>query len=161
MKLNAPTETTLADESVGNAIRQNTFISKYIIALDHALLWVAALSLAAYFHISATYSPHEALLFSTLVAYGAYLCESGLETLKVACSVSLCDLNFRKAGLWHWIALNILVNLGLSILFLSDPNYIYLILIILTAGWQKYMDGRISPRLKSTQKPLTINKPKQ
>lgn len=148
------------DESVNKAIRQNAFISKYVVALDHALLWIAALNLAAYFHVSESYSTHEALLFSTLVAYGAYLCESGLETLKVACSESLCDLNFRKAGLWHWIAMNILVNVVLSVLFLSDPNWIYLTLIILTAGWQKYMDGRIPPRLKSTQEPLTFNKPK-
>lgn len=160
MRFNAQSELKFADEGVNKAIKQNAFISKYIMALDHALLWIAALSLAAYFHVSEAYSAHEALLFSTLVAYGAYLCESGLETLKVACSEPLCDLDFRKAGLWHWIALNILINVGLSILFLSNPNWIYLMLIILTAGWQKYMDGRIPPRLKSTQKPLTFNNPK-
>ena len=64
------------------ALAQNALIHKYIMAIDHALLWVAALSFAAYFHLSPLFSPHEALLYSTLVAYGAYLCESGLETLK-------------------------------------------------------------------------------
>lgn len=39
-------------------------------ALDHALLWIAALSLAAFFHLSPDFSKSEALLFSTLVAYG-------------------------------------------------------------------------------------------
>lgn len=148
-----------ADETVNKAIRQNAFISRYIMALDHALLWVAALSLAAYFHVSKAYTAHEALLFSTLVAYGAYLFESGLETLKVACSASCYTLDFRRACLWHWIALNVLVNAVLSLLFLSDPNVIYLMLIILTAGWQKYMDGRIPPRLKSTQRPITLKNP--
>lgn len=157
LEFNAQSEMNTTNENVNKAIRQNTFISKYVMALDHALLWVAALCLAAYFHVSEIYPAHEALLFSTLVAYVAYLCESGLETLKVAYSSSLHDLNFRRAGLWHWIALNILVNVVLSILFLSDPNWIYLMLIILTAGWQKYMDGRIPPRLKATQIPLAFN----
>lgn len=38
-----------ADESAKKAISQNAFFSKYIMAIDHALLWIAALSLAAYF----------------------------------------------------------------------------------------------------------------
>lgn len=139
------------------ALRQNMAIHKYVIALDHALLWVAALSLAAYFHLSASFSPHEALLFSTLVAYGAYLCESGLETLKVAVSFSTYDLNFRKAGLWKWICLNIGINTALSCLFLANPSWIYLVLIIFTAGWQKYMDGRIPPRLEATRRSLTAD----
>ncbi|MDE6827003.1 MAG: hypothetical protein K2J18_09600 [Paramuribaculum sp.] len=137
------------------AIRQNEFIHKYVIAIDHALLWIAALSFAAYFHLSQDFTGSEALLFSTLVAYGAYLCESGLETLKTAVSLSTYQLDFRKAGLWKWIALNIAVNIILSLLFLSSPSWIYLVLIILTAGWQKYMDGRIPPRLQATAKQIT------
>lgn len=133
------------------ALRQNQFIEKYIMAIDHALLWVAALSIAAFFHLSPEFSKSEALLFSTLVAYGAYLCESGLATLKTAVSLSSYHLDFRKAGLWKWIFLNIATNLTLSLLFLSNPSWIYLVLIILTAGWQKYMDGRIPPRLQSTK----------
>ena len=137
------------------AIRQNEFIHKYVIAIDHTLLWIAALSFAAYFHLSQDFTGSEALLFSTLVAYGAYLCESGLETLKTAVSLSTYQLDFRKAGLWKWIALNIAVNIILSLLFLSSPSWIYLVLIILTAGWQKYMDGRIPPRLQATAKQIT------
>ena len=133
------------------AIRGNVLIHKYIMAICHALLWIAALSFAAFFHISPDFSKSEALLFSTLVAYGAYLCESGLSTLRVAASLSEYDLDFRKAGLWKWIGLNIILNLTLSFLFLSNPSWIYLILIILTAGWQKYMDGRIPPRLQATK----------
>ena len=138
------------------ALEQNAFIHKYIIAIDHALLWVAALSFAAFFHLSDAFSRPEALLFSTLVAYCAYLCESGLETLKVAASGSLYEYDFRKAGLWKWIALNVAVNVTLSLLFLSDPSWVYLVLIILTAGWQKYMDGRIPPRLQATQRKINI-----
>ena len=134
------------------AIRCNKFIHKYVMALDHALLWVAALSFAAFFHLSPDFSKSEALLFSTLVAYGAYLCESGLSTLKVAVSLSQYDLDFGRAGLWKWIMLNMMVNTALSFLFLSNPSWIYLVLIILTAGWQKYMDGRIPPRLQATKK---------
>ena len=134
------------------AIRCNVLIHKYIMAICHALLWIAALSFAAFFHIYPDFSKSEALLFSTLVAYGAYLCESGLSTLRVAASLSEYDLDFRKAGLWKWIGLNIILNLTLSFLFLSNPSWIYLILIILTAGWQKYMDGRIPPRLQATKK---------
>lgn len=144
------------------ALRQNHFIHKYVMALDHALLWIAALSLAAYFHVSKSYSAHEALLFSTLVAYGAYLCESGLNTLRVAASSSGYSLDFKKAAMWHWIALNIVVNIILSLLFLSHSNWIYLILIILTAGLQKYIDGRIPPKLQATGKPWNeISKAKQ
>ena len=144
------------DQRLEKALRQNAFIHKYVIAVDHALLWVAALSLAAFFHLSEAFSRPEALLFSTLVAYCAYLCESGLETLKVAASGSLYEYDFRKAGLWKWIALNVAFNVMLSLLFLSDPSWVYLVLIILTAGWQKYMDGRIPPRLQATQRKINI-----
>lgn len=136
------------------AIRQNEFIHRYVMAIDHALLWIAALSFAAYFHLSQDFTKPEALLFSTLVAYGAYLCESGLETLKTAVSLSTYQLDFRKAGLWKWIALNMTVNIVLSLLFLSSPSWTLLVLIILTAGWQKYMDGRIPPRLQATGRQL-------
>ena len=144
------------DTAKTNAIEQNKFIHKYIIAIDHALLWIAALSFAAFFHLSSDFSRAEALLYSTLVAYCAYLCESGLETLKVAASGSMYEYDFRKAGLWKWIALNIAINVTLSILFLSNPSWVYLVLIILTAGWQKYMDGRIPPRLQATQKRINL-----
>lgn len=154
--LNMNTKYTDIDEEAKKALRQNAFIHKYIIAIDHALLWIAALSFAAFFHLSPAFSRAEALLFSTLVAYCAYLCESGLETLKVAASGSLYEYDFRKAGLWKWIALNIAVNVTLSLLFLSNPSWVYLVLIILTAGWQKYMDGRIPPRLQATQKKINL-----
>ncbi|MDE6577501.1 MAG: hypothetical protein K2K58_04960 [Muribaculaceae bacterium] len=137
-------------------IKQNEFIHKYIIAIDHALLWIAALSLAAFFHLSPSFKHDEALLFSTLVAYGAYLCESGLETLKVAVSSSLYDIDFRKGSLWKWIGLNIIVNTTLALLFLKSPSWVYLVMIIATAGWQKYMDGRIPPRLQNTRIQLNI-----
>ncbi|MCM1518654.1 MAG: hypothetical protein NC117_08440 [Pseudoflavonifractor sp.] len=133
------------DREIDKALRQNTFIHRYVMAADHALLWIAALSLAAYFHLSRSYTAHKALLFSTLVAYGAYLCESGLNTLRVAASSSEYSLDFRRAAMWHWIGLNVAVNVALSLLFLSNPCWPYLLLIILTAGWQKYMDGRIPP----------------
>lgn len=151
-----PQDDSLALE-VKRALRQNAFLHKYIMALDHALLWIAALSFAAFFHLSPAFTKPEALLFSTLVAYGAYLCESGLETLKTAVSSSLYTLDFRKAGLWTWIGLNIAVNLTLSLLFLSNPSWIYLVLIIFTAGWQKYMDGRIPPRLQATRQLLRFH----
>ena len=144
--------------AIDRALAQNEFIHRYILAVDHALLWISALSFAAFFHLSPCFSKSEALLFSTLVAYGAYLCESGLETLKTAAGGSLYVFNFRKAALWKWIALNIATNAVLSFLFLSDPSWIYLIMIILTAGWQKYMDGRIPPRLQATRTPLNLNK---
>ncbi len=139
------------EQIIQNALRQNEVIHKYVMAIDHALLWVAALSFAAFFHLSPTFDASEALLLSTLVAYGAYLCESGLGTLKTAASQSGYSLDFRKAGMWHWIGLNIAVNVALSLVFLNDPSWYYLILIILTAGWQKYMDGRIPPRLMATK----------
>lgn len=131
--------TTSENEILKNALRQNEFIHKYIMAIDHALLWVAALSFAAYFHLSPSFTASEALLFSTLVAYCAYLCESGLSTLKVAASESAYALDFRKAALWRWIALNLAINVILSVLFLNNPSWYYLVLIILTAGWQKYI----------------------
>ena len=90
------------DTNLQKALKQNAFIHKYIIAIDHALLWVAALSFAAFFHLSDIFCMPEALLVSTLVAYCAYLCESGLETLKVAASGSLYEYDFKKAGLWKW-----------------------------------------------------------
>ena len=148
------------DDSIARldrALAQNEFIHKYMMAVDHALLWVAALSFAAFFHLSPDFSRSEALLFSTLVAYGAYLCESGLETLKVAASGSTYSYDFRKAGLWKWIICNMAVNTMLSLLFLHHPSAIYLILIILTAGWQKYMDGRIPPRIQATGKKINLS----
>ena len=151
-------DTTQLPAEVDKAVRRNAFIHKYIMAIDHALLWIAALSLAAYFHLSSDYTRSEALLFSTLVAYGAYLCESGLETLKTTVANPFYRLDYRRAGLWKWIGLNISVNIGLSLLFLSDPQWAFLILIILTAGWQKYMDGRIPPRLTATRVPINPNK---
>ncbi len=139
---------------INKALRQNEFIHKYVMAIDHALLWIAALSFAAFFHLSHSFSDSQALLLSTLVAYGAYLCESGLGTLKTAASESAYDLDFHKAGMWRWIGLNIAVNTTLSLLFLYNPSWYYLVLIILTAGWQKYMDGRIPPRLIATKQKL-------
>ena len=142
---------------VKSALKQSFFLHKYVIAIDHALLWIAALSFAAYFHLSHDYTKAEALLFSTLVAYGAYLCESGLGTLKVAASAVEYGLDFKRAGMWHWIGLNMGVNLLLSVLFLSYHAWWLLVMIILTAGWQKYMDGRIPPRLQATQISLLNN----
>lgn len=145
-------------QNIEKAIRQNELIHKYVMAIVHALLWVAALSFAAFFHLSHSFSHDEALLFSTLVAYAAYLCESGLGTVRQAAIATMSELDFKKAGLWHWIALNIAVNTALSFIFLSNPSWVYLVLIILTAGWQKYMDGRIPPRLQATARPLTLKK---
>lgn len=132
------------------------FIHRYAMAIDHALLWIAALSFAAFFHLSPLFSHSQALLLSTLVAYGAYLCESGLETLKTVAANPYLDFNYRKAGLWGWIGANIVVNVALSLLFLSNPSWYWLVMIILTAGWQKYMDGRIPPRLQETSKPIKL-----
>ncbi|MDE6648333.1 MAG: hypothetical protein K2K45_00185 [Muribaculaceae bacterium] len=143
-------------KEIEKAIRINKLIESYVMPVVHALLWVTALSFAAFFHLSESFSHSQALLFSTLVAYGAYLCESGLGTVKEAASATMSDLDFKKAGLWHWISLNIAVNTILSLLFLSNPSWIYLILIIITAGWQKYMDGRIPPRLQATARPITL-----
>lgn len=137
-------------KDIANARRMARWVHQYGIAIDHALLWVAALSLAAFFHLSSSFSHHEALLFSTLVAYCAYLCESPLGTLKTAASLPSQPLDFRRAGLWGWIGLNIGVNTVLSLLFLHNPHWIYLVMIIATAGWQKYMDGRIPPRLQDS-----------
>lgn len=145
---------TNEERIIQKALSQNEFIHKYVMAIDHALLWIAALGFAAFFHLSPSFDASEALLLSTLVAYGAYLCESGLGMLKTAASESAYSLDFRKAGMWHWIALNIAVNFALSFLFLNNPSWYYLLLIILTAGWQKYMDGRIPPRLMATRQKL-------
>ena len=122
------------NKSLNRGLRQNKIILCYVMAVD------------------------QALLLSTLVAYGAYICicESGLGTMKEASSASQYDLDFRKAGLWKWIGLNIAVNATLSLLFLLHPSRILLVLIILTAGWQKYMDGRIPPRLQATRRMLVL-----
>ena len=114
------------------ALSQNKFIHRYIIAAAHAILWIAALSLAAYVHLDNRFTPHQALLFSTLVAHSA---NRG---------------NFRKLKIRRWIILNIFVAVTLSILFLLTANQWLLAGIIATAGWQKYMDGRIPPRLEET-----------
>lgn len=126
------------------------FIHKYVIAAAHAILWLAALSLAAYFHLDHGYSAAEALLGSTLMAYCAYVCESGLGTWRVAAAAGDVRIDFRKAGLWGWIVVNIAVAITLSLLFLKYPELWILLLIILNAGWQKYMNGRIPPRLQET-----------
>lgn len=147
-----------SEKEIGKALRQNEVIQKYVMAIVHALLWVAALSFAAFFHLSDSFNHDQALLLSTLVAYGAYLCESGLGTVKEAAASTMSELDFKKAGLWKWIVLNIAVNTTLSFMFLVNPSWIYLVLIILTAGWQKYMDGRIPPRLQSTARPLILKK---
>lgn len=138
----------------GQAEDYNRFVHRYLIAANHAFLWIAALSLAGFAHLYHGFSGHQALLISTLVAYCAYLCESGLGTWRVA--ASQCDqlINFRKAAMWRWIWLNILVNTILSVCFLLYPSWIWIVAVIFTAGWQKYMDGRIPPRLQSTMIPL-------
>lgn len=139
------------------SLDQNAFIHKYVIAANHAFLWVAALSLAGYAHVSKLFTPHQALLLSTLVAYCAYLCESGLGTWRVAASQSLYFINFRRAAMWRWVWLNAAVNIVLSVLFLLWPSWPLIVAVIFTAGWQKYMDGRIPPRLQATMIPLTNN----
>ena len=87
------------NKSLNRGLRQNKIIHSYVMAVD------------------------QALLLSTLVAYGAYICicESGLGTMKEASSASQYDLDFRKAGLWKWIGLNIAVNATLSLLFHLHP----------------------------------------
>lgn len=138
-------------------IKQNHFIHKYIIALNHAFLWIAALSLAGFFHVSSWFEHKEALLFSTLVAYSAYLCESGLGTWRVATSQTQYFINFKKAALWKYIWLNFFLNIGWSLLFLIFPSWYLILAVIFTAGWQKYMDGRIPPRLEATMIPVKNN----
>ena len=137
------------------ALKENEFIHKYLIALDHAFLWIAALSLAGFFHVSDWFLHKEALLFSTLVAYGAYLCESGLGTWRVATSQSLHFINFRSAALWKFVWLNFFCNVAFALLFLWMPSWWWILAVIFTAGWQKYMDGRIPPRLQATMIPLS------
>lgn len=139
------------------AKKYNLFVHNYLIAANHAFLWIAALSLAGFAHLSPWFSDHQALLVSTLVAYGAYLCESGLNTWHVAASGSYQLINFRKAGLWKWVWLNIAVNILLSVLFILHPSWYLIVAIIMTAAWQKYMDGRIPPRLQATMIPLRGN----
>lgn len=140
------------------ALHSNEYIHRYIIAANHAFLWVAALSLAGFFHVSPRFTPHQALLLSTLVAYCAYLCESGLGTWRVAASQSNFFINFKKAAMWRWVWLNAGVNVVLSLLFIWHPSWIWIVAVIFTAGWQKYMDGRIPPRLQDTMIPITNNK---
>lgn len=139
------------------ALTENLFIHRYVIAANHAFLWVAALSLAGFTHLSPWFTHHEALLLSTLVAYCAYLCESGLGTWRVAASQSLYFIDFHKAAMWRWIWLNVAVNIAMAVLFLSYPSWIWIVAVIFTAGWQKYMDGRIPPRLQATMIPLSGN----
>lgn len=139
------------------ALRENDFMHRYVLAANHAFLWVAALSLAGFSHLSSWFTHHEALLISTLVAYCAYLCESGLGTWRVATSQSRYFINFRRAGMWRWVWLNVAVNIVLSCLFLLYPSWIWIVGVIFTAGWQKYMDGRIPPRLQATMISITGN----
>lgn len=139
---------------VRQADAYNRFVHRYLIAANHAFLWIAALSLAGFAHLSPWFTGHQALLISTLVAYCAYLCESGLGTWRVAASQADRLINFRKAGMWKWIWLNVAVNTSLSVCFLTYPSWFWIIAIIFTAGWQKYMDGRIPPRLQATMIPL-------
>lgn len=136
-----------SDGIIEKALRSNRVIHDYVMAACHALLWVAALSFAAFFHLSPAFNHDQALLLSTLVAYGAYLSESILATVKTAAAAPPEPIYVRKMSLWKWILLNILVNTVLSLLYLRDPSMLYLIPIILTAGWQKYMDGRIPSNL--------------
>lgn len=136
---------------------ENRFIHKYVIAFNHAFLWIAALSLAGFSHVSPIFHHYQALLVSTLVAYCAYLCESGLGTWRVAASQSLSFINFHKAALWPWIWLNIAVNVALAVAFWLWPSWWLILAVIFTAGWQKYMDGRIPPRLQATMVPLSGN----
>lgn len=135
----------------------NKWVHRYLIALTHATLWIAALCLAGFAHLSPWFSAHEALLISTLVAYCAYLCESGLGTWRVAAASSDMLINFRRAALWRWICLNVIVGASLSVIFLLSKSWIWIVAVILAAGWQKYMDGRIPPRLQSTMIPLSGN----
>lgn len=139
------------------ALKSNEFIQRYIIALNHAFLWIAALSLAGFFHVSEWFDPKEALLASTLVAYCAYLCESGLGTWRVATSENLFFINFQKAALWRFVWLNVGLNIFFAVCFIKQPSWLWIIAVIFTAGWQKYMDGRIPPRLLKTKLPLTGN----
>lgn len=137
------------------ALAINGHIHSYVIAINHAFLWVAALSLAGFAHLSPWFTPHQALLLSTLVAYCAYLCESGLGTWRVAASQSTQLINFRRAGMWRWVWLNVAVAVVVSCLFLWQPSWWWIVAVIAIAGWQKYMDGRIPPRLQGTMVPLT------
>lgn len=145
------------NEIIDKAYRQNIYIHKYIIALNHSFLWIAALSLAGFVHISPWFGHHQALLLSTLIAYCAYLCESGLGTWRVATSKSNYFINFKKASIWKWIGLNVCINIVIAILFLLYPSWYLILGVIVIAGWQKYMDGRIPPRLESTMIPINNN----
>lgn len=144
-------------QSPDRALNENNFIHRYVIAINHAFLWVSALSLAGFAHLSPWFDGHEALLISTLVAYCAYLCESGLGTWRIAASQSLYFINFRRAAMWRWVWLNVVIAVIISCLFLYFPSWVWIVAVIFTAGWQKYMDGRIPPRLQATMIPLTGN----
>lgn len=143
--------------TIEKSLNQNLLIHKYVIALAHAFLWLAALSLAAFAHLSTWFDSKEALLLSTLVAYCAYLCESGLGTWRVAASKSDYFLNFKKAAMWKWVWLNALVNTAISVLYWFLPCWELVVGVIFTAGWQKYIDGRIPPRLAATELPIDGN----
>lgn len=145
---------TIKSSNSTQAMNNNMFMHRYVIAFDHAFLWVAALSLAGFAHVSTWFDHKEALLISTLVAYCAYLCESGLGTWRVATSNTQSLINFRKAALWKWVWLNVAVNAILAVFFLLNPSWWWIIAVIFTAGWQKYMDGRIPPRLQATMVPV-------
>lgn len=133
------------------AIAQNLFIHRYVIATAHAILWIAALSLAAFVHLDKRFDAHQALLFSTLVAYFAYLCESGLGAWRYEAANSASRSTFADIRMRRWIFLNICVAALLSILFLITASEWVLAGIIATAGWQKYIDGRIPPLLQETE----------
>lgn len=143
--------------TVRKAIESNGWLSRYVLAANHAFLWIAALSLAGFAHLSPLFTPHQALLISTLVAYGAYLCESGLNTWRIAASQSFVYMNFRKAALWRWVWLNAFTNTIISVIFLLYPSTIWIVAVIAIAGWQKYMDGRVGPRLLATKINLVNN----
>lgn len=49
-------------EIIEKALRQNEFIHRYLMVIDHALLWVAALSFAVYFNLSDSFTHDQALL---------------------------------------------------------------------------------------------------
>lgn len=142
-------------KDIDKFVISNEFIHKYIIAITHSFLWIAALCLAGFFHVSPWFNHKEALLLSTLVAYLAYLCESGLGTWRVAASQTEILLNFKRAALWKYVWLNFFINLGLAFLFYYQPSWWWILAIIFTAGWQKYMDGRIPPRLQATGVPIS------
>ncbi len=132
------------------AYRQNLLIHRYVLPIAHALLWVAALSWAGYAHICGLLTAKEALLASTLAAYAAYLCESGLGVWRVAASDSLYLLDFKRSSMRRYVWLNFCIAVLLSTCFLIFDMSWLIVGVIFNAGWQKYMDGRIPVRLQST-----------